>query len=434
MKKSITSFDRYWILSLFGTAVGAGILFLPIRAGQGGFWPIVIMSFLVFPMCWLSHRGLARFVNSSKTPGCDITKVAEEHFGKSWGLAITILYFFAIYPICLAYGVGITNTFDQFLIEQLGMGSVLGAQIVDKGDGTTLNTLTGTSRFVLVFILVAIFQLILSFKEDLVLKICSAFVIPLCFILLGFSIYLIPQWKIMEAISYAPEAYDFLIAIWLTLPVLVFSFNHSPLVSTMAMSIEKEYGSGENSDYKTNQIEFHTSVILLFFVMFFVFSCVMSVSVDNLVEARAQNIPILSYFANELNNPLIAYMGPIIAFLAITTSYFGHYYGCKEGLNGIVRKVTKKNGKQTISDKAISRGSNIFLFTTILLVGYANPSILGFIESLGGPIIAAILFIMPVVAIYKIPAMAKYKNFYSDIFIIITGSLAILSVLYKLVF
>lgn len=29
--------DFTWCLSLFGTAVGAGVLFLPIKAGAGGF-------------------------------------------------------------------------------------------------------------------------------------------------------------------------------------------------------------------------------------------------------------------------------------------------------------------------------------------------------------------------------------------------------------
>lgn len=36
--------DTTWMLSLFGTAVGAGILFLPINAGLNGFWPLVIMQ------------------------------------------------------------------------------------------------------------------------------------------------------------------------------------------------------------------------------------------------------------------------------------------------------------------------------------------------------------------------------------------------------
>lgn len=31
-----TKFDVVWMLNLFGTAVGAGILFLPINAGMSG--------------------------------------------------------------------------------------------------------------------------------------------------------------------------------------------------------------------------------------------------------------------------------------------------------------------------------------------------------------------------------------------------------------
>ena len=32
-------FELSWTISLFGTAVGAGVLFLPINAGLGGIWP-----------------------------------------------------------------------------------------------------------------------------------------------------------------------------------------------------------------------------------------------------------------------------------------------------------------------------------------------------------------------------------------------------------
>lgn len=116
-------FDTRWMLSLFGTAVGAGILFLPIRAGTGGFWPVVVMTLLIFPMVWLSHRALSRFVNESKSTEHDITHAAEEYWGKGVGFFITILYFFAIYPICLAYGVGITNTFASFFVHQMQLTS-----------------------------------------------------------------------------------------------------------------------------------------------------------------------------------------------------------------------------------------------------------------------------------------------------------------------
>ena len=46
--------DTTWMLGLFGTAIGAGTLFLPINAGLGGFWPLLILALLAFPMTIVS--------------------------------------------------------------------------------------------------------------------------------------------------------------------------------------------------------------------------------------------------------------------------------------------------------------------------------------------------------------------------------------------
>lgn len=44
-----TKHDTTWMLGLYGTAIGAGTLFLPINAGVGGFWPLIILALLAFP-------------------------------------------------------------------------------------------------------------------------------------------------------------------------------------------------------------------------------------------------------------------------------------------------------------------------------------------------------------------------------------------------
>ena len=75
--------DTMWMLGLYGTAIGAGVLFLPINAGVGGMIPLIIMAILAFPMTFFAHRGMTRFVLSGKNPGEDITEVVEEHFGNS---------------------------------------------------------------------------------------------------------------------------------------------------------------------------------------------------------------------------------------------------------------------------------------------------------------------------------------------------------------
>lgn len=71
------------------------------------------------------------------------------------------------------------------------------------------------------------------------------------------------------------------------------------------------------------------------------------------------------------------------------------------------------------------------MFVTIVAVAYINPSILDFIESLGGPIIAAILFVMPIIALYTVPSMKGLRNKWVDIFVLGTGILTITSVIYK---
>ncbi len=113
--------DTVWVLGLFGTAIGAGVLFLPINAGIGGFWPLLIVFVLAFPITYLAHRGLARFIYSSNTPESSITDVIGEHFGALAGKVFTVIYFFAVYTILIMYAVAITNTAQSFITHQLAM-------------------------------------------------------------------------------------------------------------------------------------------------------------------------------------------------------------------------------------------------------------------------------------------------------------------------
>ena len=59
---------------------------------------------------------------------------------------------------------------------------------------------------------------------------------------------------------------------------------------------------------------------------------------SQLAEAKAQNLSILSYLANHFSNPTIAFAAPLIAFVAISKSFLGHYIGASEGLKGLVVK------------------------------------------------------------------------------------------------
>ncbi|TKF06368.1 aromatic amino acid transport family protein [Vibrio kanaloae] len=394
--------DFTWCLSLFGTAVGAGVLFLPIKAGAGGFWPLVILALIAAPMTWFAHKSLARFVLSAKNPEADITDTVEEHFGKTGANIITFAYFFAIYPIVLIYGVGITNTVDSFLVNQIGMESIprpllSGALILAMTAGVV-------------------------FGKELMLKATSAMVYPLVFILLALSFYLVPEWN-TSMMDVEPEWSTMPSIIWLAIPIIVFSFNHSPIISQFSKEQRRVYG--ENAVKKTDAITGGAAMMLMGFVMFFVFSVVLSLSPEQLATAQAQNISVLSYLANIHESPLISYMGPLVAFAAITSSYFGHFLGAHEGLVGLIKS------RSDSSVSKIEKVSLAFIVVTTWIVAVVNPSILGMIETMGAPMIAAILFLMPVFAMQKVPTMAKYKTSAPvQMFTALCGLAAISSVIY----
>jgi len=393
--------DTHWVLSLFGTAVGAGILFLPINLGIGGFWPLVAMAVLAFPMTYLAHRGLARFVLSSKIKNADFTDVVEEHFGAKAGRSISLLYFLSIFPILLIYGVGITNTVDSFMVNQADMASL------------PRPLLSGALVFALIAIMMA--------GEKVMLRAFAIMVYPLVAILAFLSFYLIPNWTM--PIMDAPEASAFASTMWLAVPVVIFSFSHAAAISSFANVQRRHYG--DQADAKSEVILRRTSIMLIAFVLIFVFSCVLALSPEQLAQAKEQNVSVLSYLANATDNPFIATLGPLVAFVAITSSFLGHFLGARESLNGLITKHSK------LSEKRVDRISVAVLFFSIWAAAIMNPSILGMMEALSGPVIAMILFIMPMLAVYKIDALKQYRGNGSTYFVLTAGIVAVSALIFS---
>ncbi|MGV8902051.1 MAG: serine/threonine transporter [Pseudomonas sp.] len=399
--------DTTWMLGLFGTAIGAGTLFLPINAGIGGFWPLLILAVLAFPMTFYAHRGLTRFVLSGRE-GVDITEVVEQHFGKTAGALITLLYFFAVFPILLIYSVALTNTVGSFLEHQLHVQP--------------------PPRALLAFLLIVGLLAVVRCGEKAIVKAMSLMVYPFIVALLFLAVFLIPHWNggILATATTLPEPSALLHTLWLAIPVMVFSFNHSPIISAFAVDQKRQYGS--HAEVRSSQILARAHGLMVVMVLFFVFSCVLTLSPLQLAEAKAQNLSILSYLANHFSNPTIAFVAPLIAFVAITKSFLGHYIGASEGLKGLVVKTGRRPAPRTLD-----RLTAAFMLLVCWLVATLNPSILGMIETLGGPVIAALLFLMPMYAIHKVPAMRRYAGKASNVFVTVVGLVAISALVYSLI-
>ncbi|MGQ3890995.1 serine/threonine transporter [Legionella sp. CNM-4043-24] len=407
--------DTVWMLSLYGTAIGAGTLFLPINAGISGIWPLLIMAVIAFPMTYFSHRALCRFVLSGSGKN-DITDVVDEHFGSKAGQLITWLYFFAIYPILLMYSVAITNTTNSFLVNQLGIPA--------------------PPRALLSIALILGLMAIVHYGQELIVKSMSMLVYPFVIILMLLALYLIPYWN--TAIFHQPLVagtpgthHGLLMTLWLLVPVMVFSFNHSPIISSFAVDQKVRYG--HLADRKSTSIMKYSQIMMVGTVMFFVFSCVFSLSPADLVIAKQQNISILSYLANHFRTPVIAYVAPFIAFIAIAKSFLGHYLGAREGLHGLLAKSLQRRKKTSlVSGKLLHHLIEVFIIITCWIIATVNPGILSMIEVLGGPVIAIILFLMPMYAIARVPALQKYRGLRGNVFVLFMGIIALSATLYGL--
>ncbi|KAF1032608.1 MAG: Serine transporter [Pseudomonas sp.] len=395
--------DTTWMLGLYGTAIGAGTLFLPINAGVGGFWPLIVLALLAFPMTFFAHRGLTRFVLSGKSG--DITQVVEEHFGVGAGKLITLLYFFAIFPILLVYSVALTNTLSSFLEHQLHIAP--------------------PPRAILSLALILGLMAIVRCGQGVIVKAMSVLVYPFVAALLLLALSLIPNWNgaFFASASEGMSLPLFFKTLWLAIPVMVFSFNHSPIISAFAVDQKRMYGA--QAERKSGGILAMAHAMMVLTVMFFCFSCILALSPADLAAAKEQNISILSYLANHFQTPVIAYAAPLIALVAITKSFLGHYIGASEGFQGLL------GGQRALSKTWLNRCTALFMILTCWAVATFNPSILGMIESLGGPVIACVLFLMPMYAIRRVPSLRQYSGQASNVFVVLVGLVALSAIVFS---
>ena len=393
------SFMR-WVITLFGTGVGAGILFLPINAGSFGFWPLVIATLLIGPMVFLSHRTYAHIVSASPVKGLDVLQVITALTGRKRGFASAVLYWLGIYPTVLIYAISITNTLDSFIVNQLG-----GAQV---------------SRWLLALVAVGVMTGAYAFGKKLTLWLANALVYPLIIALAAVSLYLIPSWDFTGFRSYE-SSYPVWQGLLLILPVLVFSFSHMAALSQFALDTQKKMdGDVAATEREVSKVELVTAILLVAFTMFFVWSCSLALGADGMDAAREQNVPVLSYLANETDAPFMAWMSPVIAIGAIITSYFGHLLGTEEGTAYLVRSVAPDVAAR-FSTSTLRWAVNIFVLVTAVLVAVLNPSILDMISVVGGIFVAFLVYIMPALLFAKATAFKHYARRPDTIFVFVIG-------------
>lgn len=375
-----------WLWPLFSAAVGAGILYLPINAGIQGIWPLLFLSLFSLPMIYLPHRALTRVVLSASGGTTNINDIIYENFSSTFCLMFSFCYFVAIYPMILIYSVGITNTINSVLVNSLSIDFI--------------------PRSVLSFILLGTLTFIVMTKEEMIRKVTKILALPLATFLFLLSVYLIPKWN-FDYFKIVPNAFNFFETVIYTLPVMIFTFNFSPIISTFTLY---HLNHNKNPEEDTTTILRRTSVILFVFITFFIISCVLSLDPDNMAAARNANMNILVYMGNHFNDPILTIINPIIAVIAMSGAFLSNFFGAKESVIGLIEQ---KLHVHKVKSKKLKHLEHIAIAAIIIpsyIVSVVDTNILNLMGIISGPMLATLLFIFPIYAFYKIKKLNKYNQ------------------------
>ncbi|WP_313158469.1 amino acid permease [Kluyvera cryocrescens] len=398
MSKIWSKEETLWSFALYGTAVGAGTLFLPIQLGTAGAVVLFITALVAWPLTYWPHRALCQFILSANTPASvGITGAVTHYYGKKIGNLITALYFIAFFVVVLIYAVAITNS----LAEQISRYRPVDLPL----------------RALLSLGVVLLLNLIFMTGRQTTIKVMGMLVFPLIAYFLFLSIYQIGSWQPSLLTSQMEVNTHTLHQVWLSIPVMVFAFSHTPIISTFVIDRREKYG--ELAMGKCKKIMKVAYLIICLSVLFFVFSCLMSIPPSYINAAKDEGVTILSALSMVPNSPSwLSISGIIVAVVAMSKSFLGTYFGVIEGASEMVKAALNQVGVR--KSRSFNRGLSILLVSTLtFIVCCINPNAISMIYAISGPLIAMILFIMPTLSTYLIPTLKPYRSIGSLITLIV---------------
>lgn len=395
--------DNIWTLGLYGTAVGAGTLFLPVEIGTRGPVIFLVMLLLGLPLSLLPHLLLCRVYIREEEPVNGTLPIFGSFFSGRGEKLMTLFYCLTFSPVTLVYGVALVNALDNFLTEHLHI--------------------TGISRGPLSFIVVAALYVVLSKGRDRVVATMSTLALPFAASVLLIAMLLLPDWHLSNLTGVIAEVKATPLSvtmkgIWLTLPLITFSFCCAPMVSPLTSYYREKKAEGEGKALLVIRVAY---VAIFASIIFFVLSCMLSIPRDSFVQAKVQNLNVLSVMKGNGGFRLIYYVAPFIAIIGMTKSFLGVGLSVAETFGQLVASVS---GKKTSTSKRVA---SLVLFLLTFGIVYANPDVLNLIETFCGPLIAVILFLIPAYLIYTRSALAQLRGL--TVFLVVLGGLATLSAL-----
>jgi serine transporter len=158
----------------------------------------------------------------------------------------------------------------------------------------------------------------------------------------------------------------------------------------------------------------------------------MTLEPNHMAIAKAENTNVLIYLGRLFNDPVLKIFAPLVAVISMTGACLSSFFGAKESVIGLIEQKLHQHKLQ-------SNKLNYIAIALILIPCYIlcilDTSILNLMSLLVGPVVALLLFIFPIYAVYTIPNLKKYhvttfdklKNYY----VLLIGIIAFSAILYS---
>lgn len=339
------------ILLVAGTAIGGGMLALPVLTSLGGFIP----SLVIFFLCWLfmACTGLLFLEVCQWTErGSNIISMAQKTLGPFGKAASWVVYLFLFYCLTLAYIVGCGNLVSQAF------------QIPDWA---------GPPLFVAVFSPFVFAGAKITGKINILCMLCLG-IFYFAFVLLGYryvnnELLLKRNWSLSL----------------LALPVAFTSFGYQGIIPTLYEYLSHDLKKTRIAIIIGSSIPLVTYIIWQWLIL----GIVPTHGSGGLAEALAKGDNAVQPLKNFINNPLVYTVGQYFAFFALVTSFFGVTLGLIDFLADGLKIKKNQKGKFFVS-------LLVFVPPLILAISYPHAFLIA-LEYAGGFGSALLLGLLPII-------------------------------------
>jgi len=398
-----------WVLALFGTAVGAGILFLPIQVGQGGFLVLFLISALIYPTIYLGHN-LYALIPSRLDTGADFFG-AVGRWLPSWSSTLLHLLFISwLLILLIAYSISLTNDLGQFLSNK---GWLI---------------LTIQRRVWLSFSILGTLMLVLRFARPMLVRILGGLSLLLIVLLGLVSIALVPHWSFSLALDALamPTPFEMLKQFLLLFPILTLSFMFFPTLSSLVQHLKGRISDPKKVAARLRWIICAATLTLMIFSLAFVVSFMLAISKADFVDAAHNNISALALLGNHYQGNWLGYLGPGISMIALLTSFIGIFIGYRESLLPLING--RQLGENTQGAPVRRHEDLLYGLTFILLwiLAIANVPVMSILGDLVAPLGAIFLLIVPAGVVLFIVDFRTDRG-PGATFVIVSGAIVLLA-------